>query len=133
MPGSSASRTVDAARAAVETVIDHSDRWPPWADVLREYRSAARRNAEVRADERGLEEPAPDPANAARARELLERIGRRIDPPRVHTDHAIPDRAEELAGERARAEADREHGAARSVRQDTTPLHDVPDDEEEAP
>jgi hypothetical protein len=53
--------------------------------------------------------------------------------PRVHTDHAIPDRAEELAGERARAEADREHGAARSVRQDTTPLHDVPDDEEEAP
>lgn len=65
---------VDAARAAVDEAVDTLDRLPSVAWLLQRYRDHARRNAERRANERGLDEPPPDPANAARARELLDRL-----------------------------------------------------------
>ena len=47
---------VDAARAAVEALIENEHYFPPVAAVLREYRPAARRNAEERARGHELEE-----------------------------------------------------------------------------
>jgi hypothetical protein len=69
---------VDAARSALEVLIANEERLPPIALVLREYRPAARRNAERRARGRELPEPPPDPESARKARELLDRLERSI-------------------------------------------------------
>jgi hypothetical protein len=68
---------VEAARAAVQALIANEERFPVLAVLLREYRPAARRNAEQRARSHGLEEPEPDWAeNARRAQQLRDRLGR---------------------------------------------------------
>lgn len=63
-----------AAQEAI-TIVVREERWMPTIAAIREaYKSCARRSAERRAHERGLEEPPPDPENLARARQLLERL-----------------------------------------------------------
>lgn len=65
---------VDAAREAIRTLIANEDRFPTIALIGREYRPHAKRNADERARERGLNEPPPDPDIARRARELRDRL-----------------------------------------------------------
>jgi hypothetical protein len=73
-------KDVDAARTAVEALIENEEYFPPIAAVLREYRPAARRNAEERGRGHELEERPPDwQEQAARAREVLDRLNRSID------------------------------------------------------
>jgi hypothetical protein len=68
----------EAARTSVELLIANEERFPPIAILLREYRMAARRNMEERSRVRGLDEPPPDPENARKAREYLERLTGRM-------------------------------------------------------
>ena len=73
-------KDIDAARSAVQSVIENEHYFPPIASVLREYRPAARRNAEERARGHELEERPPDwQEQARRARDVLDRLNRSMD------------------------------------------------------
>jgi hypothetical protein len=66
---------LDVARETVELLTDKADRFPIWPVFRREYAAIARRKTEELARRRGLEEPPADFAfQAAKARELLERL-----------------------------------------------------------
>ena len=64
-----------AAADAVRGLVSASIHRPRVAELERDYRIAAKRNADERARTRGLAEPEPDwPSNAAAARELADRL-----------------------------------------------------------
>ncbi len=95
---------VDAARAAVEALIENEHYFPPVAAVLREYRPAARRNAEERARGHELEERPPDwQEQAARAREVLDRLNRSMD---ERSAGVWPEERDDAADEAARPKED---------------------------
>jgi hypothetical protein len=104
----------DAARTAVESLIANEERLPPVAVILREYRPAAQRNADERARARGLPEPPPDPENAQRASEMVDRLTRQMEE-RART-----------AGRRGRPQAKRSSGVAVARRNDPESLGDRP-------